>query len=98
MNNTKLIMSGFPSLDTFSSINGSEPLNFSSDNPLTGGFYEWDLPTPHTPFPFLRLASSTAPGDISYLYHQVDNFTLIEHELNGNVAGWTSSTNITIPS
>lgn len=89
VNNTKLLMDKFIPLSAITRDNYSLT---TTDRAV----HNWDLPTPDTPFSFSRLASSSTPYGVSYLYHQFDNFTFIEHEFNGNISGWTSSTTITI--
>lgn len=52
--------------------------------------------TPNTTFPFPRLASVHSLKAITYVYHQMDIFTLAENSFNWNTSRWEASTNITL--
>lgn len=54
------------------------------------------MQAPDSPFPFGRLASAWDNATASYLYHQLDDLTLVEDMWDGGISNFWTSTNITI--
>ncbi|CAL8579665.1 hypothetical protein XPA_005399 [Xanthoria parietina] len=75
--------------------NGLEPPTIT----MNGSAFVTDdgsMQAPDSPFPFGRLASAWDNATASYLYHQLDDLTLVEDMWDGGISNFWTSTNITI--
>lgn len=57
---------------------------------------EFETPVLNAFFPYTRLAMGNWANS-SFLYHQLDGFTIEENEFDKQNLGWILSTNITVP-